>query len=226
MPIIDDRTALAGSSPDDLVVQMNDVRNYLRIASSTVKVLAQHPDADGSSSYAAYVRHVADALDRAIRLGHRSAYEGAGPFEIRLALEEFVPLLTYAGGPDVRIHLRVGLIPRVSWSRTAFQNSILSLALNARDAMPNGGNLTISAVLAYGPEAPEIELTVSDTGMGMPPEVLLLALNTGYTTKALDDGAGNGLAVVQAFVHRVGGRLSLESRERVGTSVRLRLPLP
>lgn len=98
--------------------------------------------------------------------------------------------------------------------------AILNLALNARDAMPEGGRLTIRA-LADGHGA---GVEVSDSGAGMDPETLARASEPFFTTKERTGGTGLGLAMVRDVVERAGGELSIRSRRGEGTSVRLWLP--
>jgi PAS domain S-box-containing protein len=110
---------------------------------------------------------------------------------------------------------------------------ILNLAVNARDAMPGGGRLTISTENVTVPEAPAragepppgeyVLLTVADTGAGMPPEVLAHAFEPFFTTKG-ERGTGLGLATCAEIVRRAGGTMSVESAPLQGTRFRIHLP--
>lgn len=110
--------------------------------------------------------------------------------------------------------------------------ALLNLVVNARDAMPDGGTITVSvrngsfdaAHPAGSPGADTVVLTVRDTGAGMSGEVLARAAEPFFTTKAAGSGTGLGLAMVQEFAARVGGGLRIESRVGVGTAVSIVLP--
>ncbi len=114
------------------------------------------------------------------------------------------------------------------------QDALLNLAINARDAMPQGGCLTIAtantvldeaAALAIGvAEDAYIELSVADSGTGMPPEVLQRAVEPFFTTKSPGMGSGLGLASVYGFARQSGGTLVIASTPGLGTTVRLLLP--
>ncbi|MGA3401239.1 MAG: CHASE3 domain-containing protein [Acetobacteraceae bacterium] len=112
---------------------------------------------------------------------------------------------------------------------------LLNLAINARDAMPHGGKLTIetanaildAAYCAHHREATPGEyvvLSVTDTGTGMPPEVLARAMEPFFTTKPLGKGSGLGLSTIYGFARQSGGYLSIDSAVGEGTTVRLYLP--
>lgn len=115
------------------------------------------------------------------------------------------------------------------------QNALLNLVLNARDAMPKGGRLTIEISRAqldldYAQMYPQvrtgnyISVTVSDTGSGMSPDVKQRAFDPFFTTKPVGAGSGLGLSMVYGFVKQSGGHIQLYSEPGQGTSVRLFLP--
>ncbi|NOG71032.1 ATP-binding protein [Roseicella sp. DB1501] len=114
---------------------------------------------------------------------------------------------------------------------TQAELAVLNLAINARDAMPEGGTLTIGARnaplgSAEGPPGAGdyVVLTISDTGIGMTPEVLERVLEPFYTTKPVGKGTGLGLSMVHGFVTQSGGTMRIESRPGRGTRVSLWLP--
>ncbi len=99
------------------------------------------------------------------------------------------------------------------------QIALVNLAVNARDAMPNGGVLRIKSENI--PSTNEVCLTVRDTGVGMSPEVAARVFEPFFTTKEVGKGTGLGLAQVHGFVHQLGGRLTLDSALGQGTTVSL-----
>jgi signal transduction histidine kinase/DNA-binding response OmpR family regulator len=115
------------------------------------------------------------------------------------------------------------------------ENAILNLVINARDAMPNGGNLVIDACNATREtvgetkgeglaEAGFIELSVIDDGSGMTAETLEFALEPFYTTKEVGKGSGLGLSMVYGFAEQSGGFVDIASEPGSGTTVKLLLP--
>lgn len=125
--------------------------------------------------------------------------------------------------------------PRVLIDPSQFESSILNLAINARDAMPNGGLLTIETQLAYldheyAEKHPEVApghhvlVAVSDNGTGMSPELLEKAFHPFFTTKELGKGTGLGLSMVYGFIKQSGGHISIYSEVGHGTSVKMYLP--
>jgi len=116
-----------------------------------------------------------------------------------------------------------------------FENAILNLAINARDAMPEGGRLTVrseNVVLdaAFCSEHPEVEpgeyvcISVSDTGSGIEPEVLKRVFEPFFTTKESGKGSGLGLAMVHGFAEQASGIATIESEKGRGTTVKIFLP--
>jgi CheY-like chemotaxis protein len=116
--------------------------------------------------------------------------------------------------------------------RTLLESALLNLAVNAKDAMPGGGTLTITAgerLAGAGdgtlPEGrPLVYVTVSDTGTGMAPDVLERAFEPFFTTKEVGKGSGLGLSMVYGFAQQSGGHVAIESEPGRGTSVTILLP--
>jgi signal transduction histidine kinase len=113
------------------------------------------------------------------------------------------------------------------------ENAILNLAINARDAMPDGGTLTIAtsncpmpdpAADAAGPDRPYVCIRVSDTGTGMSADVASRAFDPFFTTKQLGQGTGLGLSMIYGFARQSGGEARIESELGRGTTVSLYLP--
>ncbi len=114
------------------------------------------------------------------------------------------------------------------------ENVLLNLVINARDAMPNGGSLVIETanVVLEDDRGTHVNaapgdysvLTITDTGTGIPPEVLKHVFEPFFTTKDVGEGSGLGLSMVYGFSKQSGGYVTIESEEGVYTTVRLHLP--
>jgi CheY-like chemotaxis protein len=124
---------------------------------------------------------------------------------------------------------------RTHTDTSQLENALLNLAVNARDAMPDSGHLTIETANAYlddkyataHPDVPAgqyVMVAVSDSGSGVPPGVLARALDPFFTTKAVGKGTGLGLSQVYGFVKQSGGHVRIYSELGHGTSVKLYLP--
>ena len=149
---------------------------------------------------------------------------------------EVEPLLRRATGE--RIELTLDIAPalhpvRIDPSR--FEVALLNLVLNARDAMPGGGRISIAVSNAdlddehvrRHPDAqpgPHVAITVADDGTGMPPEVAAQAFEPFFSTKDVGKGSGLGLSQVYGFMRGAGGHVTIDSRVGAGTAVRLYLP--
>ena len=137
-----------------------------------------------------------------------------------------------------QVSLRIDVAPDL-WPAVADDNqlesAILNLGINARDAMPDGGELIIAArnvhltdrELADSDHAEAgdyVEISVTDTGTGMSPEVLRKVFDPFYTTKPLGQGTGLGLSMIYGFIQQSRGHVVIDSEEGRGTTIRLFLP--
>jgi PAS domain S-box-containing protein len=150
-------------------------------------------------------------------------------------LEAFRLLLDRAIGETVRIEIKHS--PYKWYCLTdphELETAILNLAINARDAMPNGGTLTLSTHLqhvgahSHGPAEIKpgeyVVVEVADTGMGMRPDIVDRVFEPFFTTKGIGHGTGLGLSQVYGFAKQSGGLVSIDSTPGHGTSVRIYLP--
>ena len=122
----------------------------------------------------------------------------------------------------IRLDLAETLWP-VRIDRGQMENAILNLAVNARDAMPDGGTLVLRTANLPG-DPDRVELCVADTGAGMSEEVRERALEPFFTTKAAGRGTGLGLSQIFGLVHAAEGELAIDSAPGDGTAIRLTLP--
>jgi len=161
------------------------------------------------------------AFSRVQRLEVRPTY-------IAPLIEEMRPLLRNVLGPGIekKFDLDPHLMPVLA-DPTQVEVAVLNLAINARDAMPEGGTLTISSRRRRISEDPDlepgtyVELSIADTGEGMPPDVLARAFEPFFTTKEVGRGTGLGLSMVYGMARQSGGAVKIESKPEVGTTVRL-----
>ena len=158
--------------------------------------------------------------------------------DINALVRGFQPLWarTVGGGIAVRTQLMRDVRP-TKVDPSQLESALLNLLINARDAMPDGGTVTIEtgcaridASMADGPfnDIPPGDysvLTVSDTGQGMAPEVRERACEPFFTTKKVGDGSGLGLSMIYGFARQSGGELKIYSEPERGTAVRLYLPV-
>ena len=148
-------------------------------------------------------------------------------------LEAVRPLIASSIGAQVRL---AALVPPELWpvrvDLAEFELALINLALNARDAMPEGGMITVSAENAalqpadtrLGLKGDFVAITVADTGSGIPADILPRVFDPFFTTKPPAKGTGLGLSQVHGFVHQSGGTLGIESELGKGTRVTLYLP--
>ena len=154
--------------------------------------------------------------------------------DVHHVIREMQPMMERLIGEhiDLRVDLKANE-PHVLTDRSQLEQLIMNLVLNARDAMPEGGRLTVetealeaSAAWAQGlTPATSVVLTVTDTGTGIDDEVREHVFEPFFTTKGQAGGGGLGLATVYATVRQAGGRIRLQSAPGHGTTVRIVLPI-
>jgi PAS domain S-box-containing protein len=158
------------------------------------------------------------------------------PTNVARLVTDLADLLRNSLGERIAMQLRVTDDP---WNARIdpgqLENAILNLAINARDAMPEGGTVTVEVAnatldrryAALHPDVtpgPYVMVSVDDTGTGMPPEVAAQAFDPFFTTKRDGKGTGLGLSMVYGFVRQSNGHIRIDSAIGQGTSVKLYLP--
>ena len=134
---------------------------------------------------------------------------------------------------QVETVLAIGLWPTLC-DPNQLENAILNLCINARDAMPDGGRLTIETANTWLDDRAARErdmqpgqyvaICVTDTGTGMSPEVMARAFDPFFTTKPTGQGTGLGLSMIYGFAQQSGGQVRIYSEVGEGTTVRIYLP--
>jgi signal transduction histidine kinase len=220
----------------------HDFNNMLQVIGSGVNLMERRIAQGRMEDVARHAAATHQALERAAALTHRLLafsrrqtlqLRSVKPNQLVRGMEE---LFQRTLGPSIRLEL----LPRADvW--TAFsdtnqlETALLNLAINARDAMPDGGTLVIEtgnqqlvpADLSDQDEAQPgdyIEIIVTDTGTGMAPDILARVFEPFFTTKAAGHGTGLGLSQVYGFIRQSGGFVRLESEPGKGTSIHLFLP--
>jgi len=219
----------------------HDFNNLLAIIQTNLHMLDEHlgdamdPEIGEMIDDAASAAHDGASLTRRLLAFSRQEPLEPRQFDLDLFLQHIGRFLRRVTGEDIELVLRRdrGPLP-VQVDRQQLENVLLNLAINARDAMPTGGTMTIAATrqTITGDEAAGLGLSpgnyvlvsVSDTGAGMSPEVLRRAVEPFYTTKPMGKGSGLGLSTALGFARQSGGDLSISSAPGEGTTVRLFLP--
>jgi CheY-like chemotaxis protein/two-component sensor histidine kinase len=149
-------------------------------------------------------------------------------------LEGMTDLVASTSGPRVHVELHIDPnLPAARADGNQLEMAFLNLAVNARDAMPNGGRLTIKAkaeTLSAGHDTKlaageYVCVSVADTGTGMDEATLARAVEPFYSTKGVGKGTGLGLSMVHGLAGQLGGALSIRSKVGIGTNVELWLPI-
>ena len=179
--------------------------------------------------------HGAQLTERLLAFGRRQPLQPR-LIDIGQLLDELTPLLRRTLGETISIERRLGRdLWKVQADPSQLQNAILNLAINARDAMPAGGELVLTAENSeldadYARIHPEVRsgryvlVAVTDSGTGMSKEVQDRAFDPFFTTKEVGSGSGLGLSMVYGFAKQSGGHAMIYSELDHGTTVRLYLP--
>jgi CheY-like chemotaxis protein/anti-sigma regulatory factor (Ser/Thr protein kinase) len=132
-------------------------------------------------------------------------------------------LLESTAGPRITLDLELGdRLPCAVADANQLEMALLNLTLNARDAMPDGGTLTLQVVAS--PDRRSVCIRVTDTGHGMDEATLARAVEPFFSTKGIGQGTGLGLSMVHGLALQLGGRLDIESSPGEGTTIDLSLP--
>ena len=218
----------------------HDFNNMLTVITGTTETLVA--GLAGRPEYQSVARLIDDAAERCAELvQHLLAFARKQPLQprnvdINSAVFDIVKLLRPALGEQIEIETI--LAPEATTSHidpSQLANSVLNMAINARDAMPNGGKLLLETRNVVLDEAyaevnadvragPYVMLAVSDSGTGMPADVRDKVFEPFFTTKDVGKGSGLGLSMVYGFVKQSGGHIKIYSEQGHGTTIRLYLP--
>ncbi|MGE0421091.1 MAG: ATP-binding protein [Reyranellaceae bacterium] len=218
----------------------HDFNNLLAALSMHMEMLREEQEERGGDASRS-VELVASVVERGASLTRqllsfaRQQALKAERVEVGQLLDALRPFLARTLGGHIQVAVtKAAGESWISVDKGLLESAILNLSINARDAMPEGGSITIS----IGPHVEEpgrgqashrapgayVEIAVADTGTGMPPEILERVFEPFFTTKEVGRGTGLGLAMVHGFVRQSGGFTTIDSTVGVGTVVRLSLP--
>jgi PAS domain S-box-containing protein len=219
----------------------HDFNNLLTGIAGSLEVLQARVDQGRLERLGPYIAAAQDAATRAMALTHRLlAFSrrqtlDPQPTDVGRLAGGIVGMVRRTMGPSIGVEVRVaeGL-----WSTlvdpSQLENALLNLCINARDAMPGGGRLTIAVdnemLKGEGarrhdlPPGDYVALRVSDTGAGMTAETARRAFDPFFTTKKLGEGTGLGLSMIHGFARQSGGHVRITSKPGAGTTVAIHLP--
>ena len=147
------------------------------------------------------------------------------PLDLRALVHAMAPMLGHLAGAPVRLVLEGEDVAGVQADRTQFEQVLLNLVVNARDALPGGGTIVIRTGTDTCPEGtPLAVLEVEDDGVGMDAATQAHIFEPFFTTRGEQGGTGLGLSTVYGIVQRHGGRIEVRSAPGAGTRIRIRLP--
>jgi signal transduction histidine kinase/CheY-like chemotaxis protein len=227
----------------------HDFNNILTAISSSMELLRVRVLQGDMDALDRYIEAAIASTNRAAALTHRLlAFSRRQPLDPKVTdlnrlvrnMEEF---FGRTAGPSIKVETKLANdLWLIMCDPNQFENALLNLVINARDAMPHGGCLTIetknviiprnnntaaataSLLPTDLPSGECVALLVTDDGAGMPPNVLERAFDPFFTTKPMGKGTGLGLSMIYGFARQSGGDVQLRSKERQGTTVVFHLP--
>ncbi|MEJ8852330.1 PAS domain-containing protein [Variovorax rhizosphaerae] len=219
----------------------HDFNNLLAAISGSLQVMQmrmKRGKLDGIDRYLEMsegsVRRAAALTQRLLAFSRRQTLDPK-PVDVNRLVQGMSELIVRTVGPAVQVVVeRAPDLWPTRIDSSQLENALLNLCINARDAMPSGGQLMIAtcneSLEAHGavprepPPGDYVCLGVTDTGAGMTPEVVQRVFDPFFTTKPLGQGTGLGLSMVYGFVRQSGGQIRVESQVGRGTTMRLYLP--
>jgi signal transduction histidine kinase/ActR/RegA family two-component response regulator len=213
----------------------HDFNNLLTIVQGNLQLMRKRI-AEGRIDVGNYLDLATDGLNRASSVTQRIlAFSRRQPLtpkpvELNRLIAGMSELVRHSIDANIEVDTRLNATWWTECDANQMENVILNLAINARDAMPNGGRLVIEtadvSMAASGdvPAGDYIRLTVSDNGIGMSDDVRRRAIDPFFTTKPLGHGTGLGLSMVFGYITQSNGYLDISSQEGKGTRVSILMP--
>ena len=207
---------------DTIFGVVHDLGNLIQVATSALNIVSRSPDMDMGSAVGTTITSARVSLQRAgtlVQQTMRFARHGSSAMElvdVWACLVEIEAQVTATWSRNIRLELYAGReLPSVLCSRVGLQSAVMNLLLNARDAMPDGGVISVVATAIHeGHVTTGVELRCSDTGLGMSESILRRASEPYFTTKMSGLG-GLGLPMVKRFArHALPAASGLARRSR------------
>ncbi len=201
----------------------------LRVSQGRIEALSRHVDAAQDAT-----KRAAALTQRLLAFSRRQTLDPR-PVNVNKLIGEMEDLIRRTVGPSIELEVvGAGGLWRTLVDPSQLENALLNLCINARDAMPDGGGLTIETANKWLddqaareqqlPPGQYISLCATDTGTGMSPDVIARAFDPFFTTKPLGQGTGLGLSMIYGFVRQSGGQVRIYSEVGQGTTMCLYLP--
>jgi PAS domain S-box-containing protein len=208
----------------------HDFNNLMTVISGSVELLQRRQDL-GDAKRQRYLRQIADTADRATKLvsqllafGRRQTLNPE-VLDVNVRLDAFGEMMSRTLGSLYTVRLDLGAdLWRTEADPVGLETALLNAVLNARDAMPQGGSITISTENRTEAAGEFVRIAIADTGEGMSAETLNRVFEPFFTTKPVGKGTGLGLAQIHGFAEQSGGRVEISSALGQGTTIGLFLP--
>jgi len=208
----------------------HDFNNLMTVIAGASDFLRKHRDLPEEKKLR-YLDSIIETAARATDLtNHLLAFGRRQPIEpivveLSARLDAFVEMIGRTLGSRIRLELDLkSRDARVEVDPTQLETALLNAAVNARDAMPSGGTLTLSTSDSRLDNRPAVCIGIRDTGTGIQPDVMSRVFEPFFTTKEVGKGTGLGLSQIHGFAEQAGGRAEIESLKDQGTVVRIILP--
>lgn len=216
----------------------HDFNNMLTGVLGALDLIQRRVAAGRVSEIDRYINAAVTSANRAAALTHRLLAFARrqslnnSSVDVNRMVRSMEELVRRTVGESIELQIRLGdELRRAQTDEHQLENALLNLVINARDAMPEGGrlsilstNVTLASQQGAMTAGDYVQLCVEDTGSGMSAEVLEKVFDPFFTTKPIGQGTGLGLSMVYGFVKQTGGHVLIDSREGVGTRVELYLP--
>jgi len=208
----------------------HDFNNLMTVVAGSADFLLRKPDL-AFEKRKQYLEAISETAARATTLtNHLLAFGRRQPIkpevvDLSVRLDAISEVLSRTLGSTIHVQLDpCDAIGRVEVDVAQLETAILNAAVNARDAMPDGGTLTLSTRNLSEANEDYVALSIGDTGSGMPADIVERAFEPFFTTKEIGKGTGLGLSQIHGFAAQAGGRAEIHSKEGEGTTITLILP--
>ncbi|MFO7930363.1 MAG: ATP-binding protein, partial [Desulfosalsimonas sp.] len=226
---------LAGGVAHDLNNMLTPVLGYAELL--TAQASPGDPDIESLNEILTAGRRARDLVGQLLAFGRKQMLEFE-PVNLNLLVQKLNNLIRKTIREDIRININTARsLPDIKGDSSQLERVVMNLVLNAQDAMPRGGELTVETALVLlepDEDLPEeyntmpcgsyVMLEVSDTGHGMDRETMKQVFEPFFTTKEMDKGSGLGLATSYGIIKQHGGEIRVSSKEGTGTTFKIYLP--